>query len=248
MIFSAPTVFSTSPPRVLFSLFQLKKGNRFWAFKTMGRSGTQLSLSDRMPFGLMLGTGGGRGFLMPNFSQYALLTSWQKAEDAKSFMKTSLLAQGLSQRSEEVWSVLMQPVVSKGSWGGNNPFTPLAAPFGAHEPVVVLTRATIRLKRVVDFLKHVPAVSRSTDAAPGLIIKTGIGELPIVQQATLSVWQDQQSVDNFAYKMQEHKQVVSRTRQRDWYSEELFARFRPVESWGTVEGKNPLAQLRITHQ
>ncbi|AHM61821.1 spheroidene monooxygenase [Flammeovirgaceae bacterium 311] len=228
---------------MLFSLFQLKEGNKFWAFKTMGTASRQLTTNERMPFGLMLGTGGGRGFLLPNWRQYALLTSWQRAEDALNFMKVSLLAQGLQQRSKEAWSVLMQPVVSKGAWGGNNPFTPLADPLQPHEPVAVLTRASIRLPRLVEFLRHVPTVSHTTDTAPGLLLKAGIGELPIVQQATFSVWKDTRSVDNFAYKMREHKEVVAKTRQRNWYSEELFARFRPVQSWGTVGGKNPLENL-----
>jgi heme-degrading monooxygenase HmoA len=245
MTFSSHHPFSVSPPWVLFSLFQLREGNKFWAFKTMGTYAKQLTTSERMPFGLMLGTGGGRGFLLPNLRQYALLTCWQRAEDARNFMNVSLLAQGLQQRSEEVWSVLMQPVVSKGAWAGNNPFTPLADPLQAHEPVAVLTRAAIRLPRLLEFLKHVPPVSQTTDTAPGLLVKTGIGELPIVQQATFSLWKDTQSVDNFAYKMREHREVVAKTRQRNWYSEELFARFRPMQSWGTLEGKNPLENFIV---
>ncbi len=237
------SAFTLSPPWVLFSLFQLKAGSAFWAFKTMGRASRQLPVSERMPFGLMLGTGGGRGFLLPNWHQYALLTCWQHAEDARNFHNISPLAQALRQRSQEVWTILMQPVASKGLWSGNNPFTPHAEPLQRKEPVVVLTRATIRPSKIVDFLRHVPKVSRATDHAPGLLIKTGIGELPIVQQATFSLWKDQQSVDDFAYHMQEHKQVIARTRQRDWYSEEMFARFRPVQTWGTLEGKNPLSGL-----
>ena len=244
MKFSTSTPFSVSPPWVLFSLFQLKAGNRFWAFKTRGRVKHHLSSSSFMPFGVMLGTGGGRGFLLPNWQQYALLTCWNKAEDAINFMKTAPIAQEFQQRSQEAWSVLMQPVVSKGSWGGDNPFAPLAEPLLGNEPVVVLTRASIRLSRLPEFLSYVPRVSRTTDSAPGLLVKTGIGELPLIEQATLSVWQNQQSVDNFAYKMQEHKQVVAKTRQRDWYKEELFARFRPLQSWGTLNGRNPLAPLQ----
>ena len=232
--------FTVSPPWALFSLFQIKEGSKFWAFKTMGLSSRQLTSSPQMPFGLMLGTGGGRGFLLPNLKQYALLTCWHKAEDAKNFLTASSLARGLSQHSDEVWSVLMQPVVSKGIWGGKNPFLPLAKPLESYEPVVVITRASIRFQRMLEFWKYVPPVSQATDTAPGLLWKTGVGELPIVEQATISLWKDTQSVDNFAYKMREHKEVVTKTRQRNWYSEELFARFRPVQSWGTVGGKNPL--------
>lgn len=233
--------FTLSPPWVLFSIYRLRAGQAFWGFKTMGRSGRRLLPGERMPFGLMLGTGADRGFLLPDWHRYAMLSCWHSAEDAKNFQHTSPLARDLHQHSQEAWSVLMQPVTSKGHWNGNNPFTPHAAPLQNDEPVAVLTRATIRPRKLLDFLRHVPKVSQATDLAPGLLIKTGIGELPIVQQATFSLWQNQQSVDNFAYRMQEHKQVVSRTRQRNWYSEELFARFRPLQSWGTLAGKDPLS-------
>lgn len=249
MNFNPLSPSNVSPPWVLFSLFQLKKGNRFWAFKTMGRSSYRLTISDRMPFGVMLGTGSGNGFgIMPNWRQYALLTCWQDLQEAESFFSTSALAQSLQDRSEETWSVLMQPVTSKGAWEGKNPFSPLAAPLQADEAVVVLTRATINIQRLPEFWNNVPRVSPTTDNAPGLLFKTGLGELPLVQQATISVWKDQQSINNFAYKMQEHKQVVLKTHQRNWYNEELFARFRPVQSWGTVGGENPLPKLATGYQ
>ena len=205
MNFSQLSPFTVSPPWVLFSLFQLKKGNRFWAFKTMGLSSTKLTLSDHMPFAKMLGTGSGSGFgILPNWQQYALLTCWQDAQQATSFFNTSALAKSLLRRSEESWSVLMQPVTSKGNWEGNNPFLPHAAPLQEDEAVVALTRATINFKRLPEFWKHVPKVSPTTEHAPGLLFKTGIGELPLIQQATISVWKDAASINNFAYKMQRY--------------------------------------------
>jgi hypothetical protein len=238
----SPTHSATlSPPWVLFSLYQLQQHNRFWAFKRMGRSTSMLNRSERMPFGLMLGTGSGRGFgIFPNWERYALLTCWHSPEDAEAFLSQSSFARELQQRSKERWTVLMQPVISKGTWAGKNPFFPHAASLSATEPLVVLTRATIHLKRLPEFWKYVPQVSESTEHTPGLLFKTGIGEVPLVQQATVSLWKDQQSLDAFAYKMKQHRTVVGLTRTRNWYSEELFARFRPLQSWGTLEGQNPL--------
>lgn len=247
MNFPTPSPKSASPPWVVFSLYQLQKGNRFWAFKTMGRSSSLLKASNNMSFGLMLGTGSGRGFgAFPNWKRYALLSSWHSQDEAEAFLAKNPLALQLQHRSKEALTVLMQPVVSKGSWAGDNPFSPLAAPLSPGEPVIALTRATIHLKRLPEFWKYVPKVSYATEYSPGLLLKTGIGEVPLVQQATVSIWQDQQSLDSFAYKMAEHRAVVGLTRQRNWYNEELFARFRPIKSWGTIDGSNPIPQLNAS--
>ena len=45
----------------------------------------------------------------------------------------------------------------------------------------------------------------------------------------------------FAYSMQEHAEVIRKTRKEDWYSEEMFVRFIIVGSRGSLHGKNPLA-------
>jgi hypothetical protein len=35
----------------------------------------------------------------------------------------------------------------------------------------------------------------------------------------------------FAYKMQEHRNVIQKTRTRNWYSEEMFTRFRVLQTF-----------------
>ena len=34
--------------------------------------------------------------------------------------------------------------------------------------------------------------------------------------------------------------LIRKTRAEGWYSEELFARFKPLAAWGTLHGKDPL--------
>ena len=58
-----------------------------------------------------------------------------------------------------------------------------------------------------------------------LLFGIGVGEVPLVQQCTISVWRDAAAIDQYAYRQTGHREVVKLTRQRQWYSEELFARF-----------------------
>ncbi len=141
----------------------------------------------------------------------------------------------------ERYDVTMTPMGAHGSWGGLDPVAS-APPDDVHNgPVAVLTRATVRWRRLRPFLRAVPAVDRTLDDADGLLAAVGIGEVPVGRQATFSLWTDVDAVRAFAYERVEHTEVVDRTRSEDWYGEEWFARFRPTASSGTWDDVDPLA-------
>jgi hypothetical protein len=110
-------------------------------------------------------------------------------------------------------------------------------------PHIILTRATIRPTRLAAFLRAVPAVAEELLQHDALINSVGVGEMPLLRQATLSIWRSLPTMTEFAYGSQAHREVVRRTRSERWYSEELFARFRPLASIGTWDGINPLPEL-----
>ncbi len=195
-----------------------------------------------LSFWRSLGVGRGRVFdSHADLQRYALFTVWNSYADLKHFETHGGVMRSIQRRAEEVWTVHMRPVRWHGKWGGRDPFAsmvPVAAPEPG--PWIILTRATIRPTRVQAFLGAVPSVAAQLLQQPELINSVGVGEAPLLYQATLSVWSTLPAVTEFAYSQGLHKNIVQRTRQERWYREELFARLRPVASFGTWDGVDPL--------
>lgn len=141
-------------------------------------------------------------------------------------------------------SFILEAVDCRGKWDGKTLFENSAA-IETKGMIAVLTRATIRLSRLRNFWKNVPAVSEKIKTAGGLICSFGVGEIPWVKQATFSVWQSENHMKSFAYHNKEHAEVIRKTRQEQWYSEEMFARFKIIACKGTIKGKNPLATNNV---
>jgi len=135
---------------------------------------------------------------------------------------------------------VLEPAQSRGLWDGKKRFLATGQPLEPNERIAVLTRATIRLNRLQSFWKHVDAVNKEMLASDGYIISYGIGEWPLLRQATFSIWQSQEKMMQFAYKNKNHAAVITKTRSENWYSEDLFARFKIIHCAGTLKGKNPL--------
>ncbi|WP_017730347.1 hypothetical protein [Nafulsella turpanensis] len=234
---------SPATPVAVFMLFRLQEGRKWWGFRQMGLSRQYLSGLQGLKFGAMMGTGAGAGFsIKPDFGRYAVFSSWQTEKAAENFIQTSPFVRSIRQRCQEVYTLKMLPVSAKGYWQGSNPFLPLHSLTTDYKgPLVALTRASIRFSRLYDFWRHVPGVSAETQQAEGLLAQVGIGEWPVIQQGTVSLWQSQEKLKAFAYGMRRHQEVIHKTRSRNWYSEELFARFIPLQATGSWNGNDPLA-------
>ncbi|MGH7454819.1 MAG: spheroidene monooxygenase [bacterium] len=218
---------------------------RLWAFAQMAFARPKLRHVSGLRFWKLLGSGHGRGFsLRPNWSRYGLLAVWENAKAAEIFFEISTLIQAYRRHADEIWTVWLLPIEAHGAWSGVNPFLPLTAP-PSDGPIAVLTRATIRLSRLHAFWSAVPAASRALDGATGLLASIGIGEAPFIRQATFSLWRSMDDMQAFAYKTAAHREAMRRTRAENWYREELFARFVPVASEGTWEGRNPLSAILL---
>lgn len=189
----------------------------------------------------MLGSGTGEGFTpRPNTAVYAILATWPDLATAQACCNDAPAFARHAGRAAESWHLFLRPVSARGVWSGKVPFTPDDDP--GKGPIVALTRATVRPRKAAQFWRRVPDISRVIGADPNVLFKIGIGEVPLLHQVTFSVWPDAASMAQFARADGPHARAIAAVRADDWFSEELYARFRLHATQGTWGGTDPLAE------
>lgn len=198
-----------------------------------------LWLQQKSVFWKLMGCGRNGSFdKTPDWRQWALLEVWDEAtadHQHPHFIQSYWHFFGC-----EKWTILLKPLEGHGLWDGKEVFGTLPKQSDYNGTIAVLTRATIRISRLSHFWKQVDAVAEKMNTSAGFITSVGIGEVPWIKQATFSIWESKEAMKNFAYRMQEHADVIRKTRQENWYSEELFVRFQIIENEGSLKRKNPL--------
>ena len=190
----------------------------------------------------LLGSGKGDGFNpWPDYSIYSILQVWDTEEDADQFFTKSHLMTRYSNNCLESWILYMKPLKVDGLWAGQNPFRVGSIDGLTNPHIVVITRATIKKRLLWKFWRYVPISKKPLTNSKGLIYTKGIGEVPFLQMATFSLWQDEDSLNRFAYQTREHARAIQLTRSLNWYKEEMFVRFKPYKSLGTWMNHDPLS-------
>ncbi len=224
---------------VTLTLFEFKGFRNKWkAFKYMGLSNQILPQLKLPIFAKMLGSGAKTGFShFPNLGVYSLLAVWANENTAEQFFKNNSWYKDCAVTSSNLFTIYMQTCGVHGKWEGKTPFNKVINQL-ADRPLAVLTRATIRPSRLFRFWQFVHPVSRSLQQSKNKIFAIGVGELPLIQQATFSIWENIKALEEFAYSSGLHSQVVQLTRKENWYQEDLFARFHPYKTRGNWNNLN----------
>lgn len=206
---------------------------KWWAMRQMQAAHTPLKSVPGLSFYKLLGSGGGDGFsILPDLSTYALLAVWKDRPSAKTFFQKDPYSHQAFVNAQHSWTIFMNTARVKGTWENAQPFPEQEA--NANDgPVAVLTRATIHPAKLWSFWKHVPKVSnRLEHHQAGIVFSKGIGEIPLLQQATFSVWKSRDAMVAYAYGSAKHREMIKKTRELGWYREELFAEFIPTDAIG----------------
>jgi hypothetical protein len=220
-----------------FHLVRLPPGRQPLALARLGLDRLWMRRVDGLVFWRLLGTGAGSDTGPgADLRRTALFAVWRN-EAALAAFEASMAERRTA--AEEYYSVRLLGLGGHGTWRG---FDVIAALRSGQRngPVAMITRADVRLRSWRAFANAGPAVSARLQQAPGLLAVCGIGEAPIGRQATFSLWVDARSARQFAYATDEHRRVIERTRDENWYGEEMFASFQPYDSTGTWDGIDPL--------
>ncbi|MCK0151285.1 spheroidene monooxygenase [Marivita sp. S6314] len=212
--------------------------SRLWALTMMGAARLSLPRIKGLQFWKLCGSGTGEGFTpVPNTAVYAILTVWSDDARAREAIATEPLFQSYRNRASENWTLFLTPYSARGAWSGQSPF--LEESPVEHGPIAALTRATVRPAVAAQFWKRVPDISGVIGQDPNVLFKIGIGEVPLLQQITFSIWPDSQSMANFARINGPHAKAIRAVRDGKWFREELYARFRVTGETGSWEGQSP---------
>ncbi len=237
------------------TIIRYPKYNIPFAILAMAVFHVPLWLNKRIGFYKLMGSGKNGTFdKTPDWQQWAILTvPSQKGTETpgqvlqsdtyNAFELGSFIRGWISFFKCETYQLGLECLESHGLWDGMKPFGEKMPSVEAHGPIAVLTRATIRLNKLKYFWQNVAPVAALMLTAKGFRFSVGVGEVPWVKQATFSVWQSKEDMKAFAYGMKEHADVIKKTRKQNWYSEEMFTRFRILKTTGTIKGTNPLADL-----
>jgi spheroidene monooxygenase len=185
-----------------------------------------------------LGTGSGAGYSsIPDFSVYGMLAVWESHTFAAEFLSSPLFRRFI-QNSNEQFTVFLNPISSRGSWSGFDKWE-FSEPGADNQLICALTRATLRLRFLSKFWSLAPRVSEEHKNHRGLLFSKGIGEYPWIEQATFSIWENTESLDEFANNTF-HRVAIDEARKHNGFKEEMFTRFKPYHTEGTWQGRNLL--------
>ena len=137
--------------------------------------------------------------------------------------------------ARELFHVKLRAFSCRGAWAGMS--VPVTAERPAEGMVAALTRASIRPAKAWRFWGHAPPSEVALSGAAGCRLAAGLGEAPVLRQATFSLWDSVAHMDAYAHSGA-HLAAIQAARAGDFFAESMFVRFVPVEPRGVWKGQH----------
>ncbi len=218
---------------------------RTWGFSRYVIGRFSLQGVPGLRFFKVLGSGYDGGFgLMPSSTHQGLFCLFDDDEAADRFIEHSSVAEAYRSHARECFSVKLRAFSSRGSWSGHTMPVSAATPLAG--PIAALTRASIHPARAWRFWQKAPPAERDLAVAPGCLLAAGLGEAPVLRQATFTVWEDVPSMDRYA-RSGAHLEAIRAAHQGHYFSESMFVRFVPYAPRGAWKGFAPTAGAVPAH-
>lgn len=186
-----------------------------------------------------LGSGYQGGFgLRPGLNRLGLFCAFDDEPSARAWLKSDREPALWRARARQFLTLILRPVSSRGSWSGYTlasltDATERSSSERIDQPVASLTRASIRPSRALPFWSFSPAAEQALARAPGCELAVGLGEAPLLRQATFSLWRDQASMDAYA-RSGAHQEAIRAAYGQGFFSESMFVRFEVIDTIGEL--------------
>jgi len=244
------------PSVALLLLVRFRSGAVPWGLSRLVRGERALGNVPGLRFARVLGSGRDGGFgLAPGFDHQGLMCFFDDEDSARAFAQEAPVMRAYRDHASESLLALLRATSCRGSWSGASlavtasPSIPVrpelveglrqAQPerslVHTDQPVAALTRASIRLRHAARFWRHAPATHEGIARAEGCRLAVGLGEAPLLRQATFSLWDSAQAMDAYA-RSGAHLAAIQGAYQQGWFSESMFVRFAPISIEGAWHG------------
>lgn len=210
--------------RVVFSFFRYPTSGALAALLRMGFQGRLRDRDEPADAIRLMGCGRADGFsVVPDFNRYCVMSALTRPQGLERVRQSGLYRR-VARPSVEQIHLVLAPASGHGTWGGEVLFDYSGKRCG-DSPFAVLTHSRVDPARVVPVWRDVPRMRRALAENPGCAYRMGFGEHPLLTLATLTVWQDLESMQRFAYGDTVHHRVSRAARAGDWLAESMFVRF-----------------------